>query len=187
MVLKIRVTASWAVRSLAAAERAWRFRPGLSRDRWVRALGAAGWAFMLCSATADVPSAMLRPTPRLVFKPDPRADRLERFFRAYRCPQPHRVAEYLRAADVYDLDYRLLPAISVRESTCGAAQVDNNFWGYRSGRQGFASVEEGIDFVARQLMRSPYYKGKTLPGKLFTYNPLPAYPSEVQRIMRQIE
>jgi hypothetical protein len=142
---------------------------------------------MLCSATADIPSEMLRPVPRLVFKPDPRAARLERFFRSYRCPQPHRVAEYLRAADNYELDYRLLPAISVRESTCGAAQVSNNFWGYHSGRQGFASVEEGIDFVARQLVQSPYYRGKTLLGKLFTYNPLPAYPEEVQRIMRQIE
>ena len=171
-------------------DRAWRpgeyGRPGV-RDRWVRVFGAAGWAFMLCSATADVPSAMLRPVPRLVFPDDPRAARLERFFHIYHCPEPHRTADYLRAADNYELDYRLLPAISVRESTCGVAQVDNNFWGYHSGRQGFASVEAGIDFVARQLVQSSYYKGKTLQGKLFTYNPLPAYAGEVQRIMRQIE
>jgi hypothetical protein len=118
---------------------------------------------------------------------DPRAGRLAAFFEAYHCPKPHYVQDYLRAADTYGLDYRLLPAISVRETTCGQAETRNNRWGYHPGRQRFDSIAEGIDFVARQLSENRPYAGKTLREKLFVYNPRRAYPTEVEKIMRQIE
>ncbi len=118
--------------------------------------------------------------------PDPRIARLERFFHEYHCPAPYHVAGYLHAADDYLLDYRLLPAVSIRETRCGAAAA-NNRWGFRNGQHRFLSVDAGIEFLAHRLAEHPYYKGKTLPQKLFTYNPLPAYPGEVMRIMRQIE
>jgi hypothetical protein len=118
---------------------------------------------------------------------DPRAARLEKFFTHYNCPEPRHVNEYLRAADEYDLDYRLLPAVSLRESHCGTEAWNNNRWGYHPGVQKFPSVEDGINFVARVLAENPVYKGKNLYDKLYTYNPLPAYPKEVQWIMRQIE
>jgi hypothetical protein len=134
-------------------------------------------------STADQP-----PPIGVIFPPDPRVERLERFFQHYNCPAPYHVHEYLRASDGYQLDYRLLPAISIRESLCGVSeQMENNFWGYHPDHQSFPSIEAGIDFVARQLSESPYYKGKTLAEKLFAYNPRPAYPEEVWRIMRQIE
>jgi hypothetical protein len=142
----------------------------------------AGMALAVAS-TADMapPIAVLAP-------PDPRVTRLERFFRHYNCPTPYHVSDYLRASDGYNLDYRLLPAISVRESQCGLwEQMENNHWGYHPDRQSFSSVEAGIDYVARQLARNPYYRGKSLPEKLFVYNPRRAYPTEVQRIMSQIE
>ena len=143
---------------------------------------------MLCSATADVSPALRRPVPQFIAKPDLRAEYLERFFAFYRCPAPYPIAEYLRAADDYGLDYRLLPAVSIRESRCGAEPSDeNNFWGYHPGRQSFATVAEGIDYVSRQLAEGFYYKGKTLAEKLFVYNPLPKYPAEVRSIMLQIE
>jgi len=132
---------------------------------------------------ADLPAALLKPLP----KPDARIVRLEKFFRLYNCPQPLHTSEYLRVADGYGLDYRLLPAISVRETQCGVAATENNRWGYHPGRQSFPSTREGIEFVARVLAEGFYYKGKTLRDKLFTYNPRAAYPDEVQRIMRQIE
>lgn len=117
---------------------------------------------------------------------DPRVDRLDRFFRRYNCPSPRHIKDYLRAADGYRLDYRLLPALSIRETHCGLEEMRNNRWGYDPGR-GFVSVEAGIYFVARQLAESPFYRGKSLEDKLFTYNPLPKYPGEVQSIMREIE
>jgi hypothetical protein len=81
-----------------------------------------------------------------------------------------------------------LPAVSIRETSCGkGAQQPNNFWGYHPGQQSFPSIAEGIEFVAQRLAEHPAYKGKTLDGKLFTYNPRAAYPGEVKRIMMQIE
>lgn len=125
--------------------------------------------------------------PKPAPKPDPRAARLGKLFRIYHCPEPHHIADYLRAADGYGLDFRLLPAVSIRETSCGAGEKQNNRWGYHPGRMAFPSIEAGIDFVARQLAESPLYKGKTLEGKLFTYNPREAYPGEVRRIMEQAE
>jgi hypothetical protein len=119
-------------------------------------------------------------------KLDPRIDRLERFFRVYHCPLPHHTSEYLRAADDYGLDYRLLPAVSIRETLCGkATRRENNHWGFH--QESFPSIEVGIDFLARRLSQHRLYKGKTIHDKLFAYNPLPAYPEEVKRIMLQIE
>jgi len=118
---------------------------------------------------------------------DRRVERLAQFFAMYHCPPPHRVQEYLLAADRYRLDYRLLPAISVRETTCGLTQWSNNYWGYNPGRQSFPTVEDGIDYVSRQLAEGESYKGKSLEQKLFTYNPRPAYPGQVKSIMLQIE
>lgn len=123
----------------------------------------------------------------LTHQPDRRAENLTAFFETYHCPKPHHVQDYLRAADAYGLDYRLLPAISVRETTCGIAERQNNRWGYHPGRHQFHSVTEGIDFLARQLSENPPYAGKTLREKLYTYNPRRSYPAEVERIMRQIE
>lgn len=119
--------------------------------------------------------------------PDPRTVRLEAFFKAYDCPAPLHVEEYLRAADSHALDYRILPAISLVESTCGAFQRMNNRWGWDSTQSGFPSVPAGIDYITKQLAENPHYKGKTVQEKLFTYNPYPQYVRQVQRLMQQIE
>ena len=95
--------------------------------------------------------------------------------------------EYLRAADSHALDYRMLPAISLVESTCGAFERMNNRWGWASVQSGFPSVPAGIDYISGQLAEAPQYKGKTVKEKLFTYNPYPEYVRRVERLMRQIE
>jgi hypothetical protein len=147
-------------------------------------VAAAAWALV---APIAVEHAAAFSRERIV-QPDPRATRLDAFFRYYHCPEPFHVLEYLRVTDNYGLDYRLLPAISIRETQCGIEESDeNNHWGYHPGRQTFPSIEEGIDFVARQLAKNPLYRDKSLRDKLFTYNPMPKYPDEVKRIMRQIE
>jgi hypothetical protein len=150
-------------------------------SRGARTLGAAASLALCANSSATLPAELLRPIP------DPRVARLEQFFDKYRCPAPQHVTAYLKAADGYGLDYRLLPALSIRETHCGIEETRNNRWGYHPGGQGFRSVEVGIEFVARQLAQNPTYRGKSLRDKLFTYNPLPAYPGEVQRIMAQIE
>ncbi len=118
---------------------------------------------------------------------DPRSERLEAFFKAYDCPAPLHVDDYLRAADSHALDYRLLPAISLVESTCGSFERRNNRWGWDSAQSGFPSVPAGIDYITEQLAENPRYKGKSLQEKLFTYNPYPQYVRQVERLMQQIE
>ncbi len=156
---------------------------------WARALGAAAAGLILSAATtADVPTARMGLTSSLASDPDPRTARLERFFKIYHCATPYHTSEYLGAADRYGLDYRLLPAVSIRETACGkGAKELNNLWGYHPGRESFSSIAAGIEFLAHRLTQHPFYKGKTLQDKLFIYNPRAAYPEEVRRIMRQIE
>jgi hypothetical protein len=172
VIVRVKVTISQATGwlGLAAALR----RGGLM-------LCAVGGLALCANSSATLPPRLPKP------EADPRVLRLERFFERYRCPNPKHVTEYLLAADDYGLDYRLLPALSIRETHCGIEETRNNRWGYHPGRVGFPSIETGIYYVARQLAENPTYRGKSLRDKLFTYNPRPAYPREVQRIMLEIE
>jgi len=117
-----------------------------------------------------------------------RAARLEAFFEAHGCPRPFLVDEYVDAADRNQLDYRILPAVSVLESTCGVYARLNNRWGWDSARTGFRSVARGIRFIAHQLAFGRYYQGKNVDQKLRIYNPKnPNYASEVKRLMLEID
>lgn len=150
----------------------------------VNLAAACGFA-VFAGCTADLPAAQLSMAQR--HPPDPRIARLEKFFQVYNCPEPWHARVYLHAADDNGLDYRLLPAISIRETSCGVTATSNNWWGYHPGQGGFSSVTEGIHYVSWVLAEGWYYKGKPLREKLFTYNPRTSYPPEVQEIMRQIE
>lgn len=130
------------------------------------------------STTADAAFASI---------PDGRVSKLERFFQSYGCPSPHYSADYIRAADAHQLDYRLLPAISLVESTCGLHEQRNNRWGWNSGKKAFASIPNGIYFITAQLAHGFYYRNKKIPAKLLTYNPFPEYSTQVQRLMREID
>ena len=118
---------------------------------------------------------------------DQRPQKLETFFQSFGCPAPHHVKEYLGTADSFDIDYRLLPAISVLESTCGVHERLNNRWGWDSARKGFASFRAGLEYIARQLAQGRYYKGKTLEEKVYMYNPKPEYVVQVKKLMRKID
>src|SRR5262245_7152508 len=91
--------------------------------------------------TSNAPAAP--PAPRI----DTRIARLAACFHRYRCPEPQHIALYLRSADRYGLDYRMLPAISIRETQCGVREKENNRLGFQSVAGGFASVEAGIAFM----------------------------------------
>ncbi len=118
---------------------------------------------------------------------DNRYERLESFFQSFGCPAPHYVDEYLGAADSFAIDYRLLPAISVLESTCGIYQRLNNRWGWDSARKGFSSFRAGLQYIARQLSEGHFYKNKSLEDKVRTYNPNPQYARQVRKLMLKID
>lgn len=144
----------------------------------------SGWLGLVLAGMSLASGATIKPETAVA---DARVVKLETFFNAHRCPGPLHVADYLRAADTYGIDYRLLPALSVRESTCGRYARKNNRWGWDSARVGFPSVSIGIEYVTRQLALGRSYRGKTIEAKLRTYNPNPLYVAEVRKLMREIQ
>lgn len=117
---------------------------------------------------------------------DARLVRLQQFFEARDCPLREVAADFLQAADRYALDWRLLPSISMIESSGGKDFRNNNVFGWDTPLQSFSSVREGIHYVAAQLARSDRYKNKSLDGKLRTYNPNPEYSGKVKAVMQAL-
>lgn len=117
---------------------------------------------------------------------DPRLARLQQFFAVRGCPLWEAAADFVATADRYALDWRLLPSISMIESSGGKDYRNNNVFGWASAEAGFSSVSEGIHYVAAQLAFGDRYKNKTLDGKLRTYNPNPAYPGKVKAVMQTL-
>ncbi len=138
------------------------------------------WAFAVSAYASVTPDS-------LPAAEDQRRAKLETFFRSFGCPAPYHVKEYLGAADANAIDYRLLPAISVLESTCGIYQRENNRWGWASARKSFASFRAGLEYIAHQLAEGRYYKNKTLEEKVRVYNPRPQYARQLQSLMRRID
>ena len=100
-------------------------------------------------------------------------------------------------ADENGLDWRLLPAIAVRESTGGknaCSKVKNNFFGWGSCKVGFNSSDEAIETLAENLAgKNPntalHYGNKNVKEILNAYNPpsvVPKYASQVMSIMNSI-
>lgn len=117
---------------------------------------------------------------------DPRLLRLQQYFEKRDCPLREMAADFLAAADLNALDWRLLPSISMIESSGGKDYRNNNVLGWDSCRESFSSVGDGIRYVAAQLASSHRYKNKSLEGKLRTYNPNPAYPHKVKAVMQAL-
>ena len=121
--------------------------------------------------------------------PEPEDLRLHliwQYFADRDCPLRDSAAEFLIAADENELDWRLLPSISMIESSGGKDYRNNNVFGWDSCRESFPSVEAGIRFVASKLAKSKLYKDKTLDQKLATYNPQPDYLHRVKAVMRAL-
>jgi hypothetical protein len=117
---------------------------------------------------------------------DPRLSRLRKFFADRDCPLQDSAKDFLVAADQNELDWRLLPSISMIESSGGKDYRNNNVFGWDSCKERFPSVRAGIHYVAAQLGKSSRYKGKDVDSKLQIYNPLPEYPGRVEAVMRSI-
>src|SRR5262245_50089876 len=81
---------------------------------------------------------------------DERIERLERFF----AERPAHVfaKDFLAQSDQYGLDWRLLPALCVIETSGGLhVRSRNNWFGWDSGRARFPTILRGIHTVAQQL------------------------------------
>jgi len=120
------------------------------------------------------------------YQSDPRLGRLKRFLQTARSPLSVFSEEFLYAADIHGIDWRLLPSISLIESGGGRRCSGNNIFGWDSGRRVFSSVREAIHLVAGKLATSKLYKNKRLLPLLRTYNSHPGYPARVAALMHRL-
>jgi hypothetical protein len=128
---------------------------------------------------------------------DDRAENIDAYFAKNNLPLAGHGETFVKVADKYDLDYRLLPAIAMRESTGGKNPCpygnDANVFGWHSCKTKFSSYEESIDKVGAHLAgeiksTKHYYGDKTVWKKLRTYNSvIKPYPDQVIAIMNKIE
>ena len=126
------------------------------------------------------------PTAMEEYKDDPRLESLSKFFQAVDCPAQYLSAEFLKAADQNNLDWRLLPSISLVESGGGREARNNNLFGWDGGRAMFISARAGIHDVAGRLANSKIYRDKGVDEILRLYNPNASYPGVVKSVMRRI-
>lgn len=115
---------------------------------------------------------------------------LIRFFQYYKCPDINYslISAYVSNAELNNLDYRILPSISIIESQCGKRypRDTHNIWGWNSADSGFPSLSDGVAFISDKLAYGHYYKGKSLERKLNAYCPNPTYPDRIKFLMNQI-
>jgi len=126
-----------------------------------------------------------------------KAEAIDSYFESRDMPLFGTGMKMVQEAEKNDLDWRLLPAITVRESTGGkfeCIKVSNNAFGWGSCKIGFKSNEEAIETVARNLggnnpNTAKHYDEKTTDQILKAYNPpsiIPNYVKQVKAIMNAI-
>lgn len=122
-----------------------------------------------------------------------KADRIDAYFEKRNMPLAGHGMEFVAAAEKYNIDWRLLPAIGVRESSGGLHLMNNNPFGWGSAKIKFADFSEAIEVVAMNLgggnpNTARYYKDADTKKKLWYYNGtvMPTYPAEVIDIMEMI-
>ncbi len=124
-------------------------------------------------------------------------DAIDAYFAKYDMPLEGTGAKMAEVADVNDLDWRLVPAIAVRESTGGkheCQKVENNPFGWGSCKIGFKTNAAAIETIAKNLggnnpKTAFHYDDKTTIQILHAYNPpsiVPKYAEQVMKIMSAI-
>ena len=84
------------------------------------------------------------------------------------------LAEYSKnivdTSDKYNLDYRLIPAIAMKETGGGNTAPKNSFnaWGFENGRTAFSSWEGAIQSVAKTLKERYADRGLVTPEQIMT-------------------
>lgn len=129
---------------------------------------------------------------------DLRADKIDAYFARYDLPLAGHGEGFIKSADRYGIDWRLLAAISFIESTGGKFACKNasySAFGWGSCKINFNSYEHAIDVVSKNLgghnpATEEHYKDKTTKEILEAYNPpeiVPDYAKKVMKEMKKIE
>ncbi|OIO19987.1 MAG: hypothetical protein CO029_03000 [Candidatus Magasanikbacteria bacterium CG_4_9_14_0_2_um_filter_41_10] len=123
---------------------------------------------------------------------DDRAARIDAYFAKFNMPLEGYGDVFISSADQCGMDWRLLPAIAIRESSGGKHMQYNNPFGWGGAQIPFESMGEAIMNVGSHLCgneenTAKYYARSTVQQKLYRYNGtvIASYPMEVKWIMRQ--
>jgi len=131
----------------------------------------------------------------LEIKHKEQAELIDNFFASYDAPLKGHGMKFVLEAEKNKIDWRLLPAIAMRESTGGkhaCKKVPNSVFGYGSCKLSFNSIDESIAIVSRSLggnnpNTAHHYDDKTIIQILKKYNSIiPNYSGQVVKIMKKI-
>lgn len=120
---------------------------------------------------------------------------IDTYFKNHDAPLEGHGMKFVLEAEKNEIDWRLLPAIAMRESTGGkfaCKKVPNSVFGWGSCKISFSSIDESIEVVSRSLGgNNPntvhHYGDKTIKQILKKYNSvIPNYTNQVIRIMKEI-
>jgi hypothetical protein len=128
-------------------------------------------------------------------KESERAEKIDLYFKERNMPLAGYGQQFIREAKANGLEWNLLPAIAIRESSGGKEACGGNVFGWASCKKTFKDYEEAIKVVAKHLggnvsSTASFYRDKTTKEKLLAYNPpsiVPLYADEVIEIMKRIE
>lgn len=109
--------------------------------------------------------------------PDPNIERLRRFLASYDSPLANYAPVFVEKASRYNLDWKLIPAITGVESTFGKAIPFNSYnaYGWANGEYSFKSWGESIEVVAKTLRENYVNRGADTVEKIA---PIYAPPSQ---------
>lgn len=124
-----------------------------------------------------------------------RAHKIDTFFTVRgNLPMAGQGINFVKAADKYNVDWRLAAAFAYNESTAGLHECRGkdgsrtyNAFGYRGCNSKFNDYEHAIDTVTRNIAgeiasTAKYYKDKTTEEKIDAYNP-PQYNAKYKSLV----
>lgn len=125
---------------------------------------------------------------------------VDAYFESHDAPLEGYGMKFVTEAKKNDIDWRLLPAIAMRETTggkhtCKNPKAPNNNFGWGSCKIGFSSIDKSIEHISKTVSgnnpNGRYYKDEmTTVQILKKYNPdsiIPGYSKQVVRIMMDID
>lgn len=129
-----------------------------------------------------------------VLEMNEKAAKIDAYYAKRNMPLEGYGAMMMKVSEENNLDWRLLPAIAIKESTGGKFACYSNPFGWGSCKIKFQSFEEAIEVVSFNLggnnpNTERYYKNKTTIEKLHHYNNavVPTYTKEILEFMELIE
>ncbi|MCJ7804488.1 hypothetical protein MUP35_02025 [Patescibacteria group bacterium] len=122
---------------------------------------------------------------------DNRVEKLTAFLEKYDSPLGPYAETFVFMADKYQIDWKLLPAISGVESTFGKQIPYNSYnaYGWNNGNYRFQSWENSIEIVSQALKEKYYNRGLDNPYKIGRVYapPSPFWGKRVDNFMKTID